>query len=163
VIHALLELHQNRRCCLAQTGPVFKRLFCRHFDQASCRSTSSLLCPRPFPLDLCLVANLSYCSLRTKGVIGNKIVDQHAKEAAREPDGPKNPHNRHMRPAAATFVPKPLDQVEAACQIDLSRRHSWPTEGSQRCLAVSKNHDSVFRLLSPWQCAFQDIWQAAST
>ena len=36
-----------------------------------------------------------------QGVIGNEIVDQHAKEAAREPDGPQNPHNRHIRLAAA--------------------------------------------------------------
>jgi hypothetical protein len=71
----------------------------------------------------------------------NEIVDQHAKEAAREPDGPQNPHNRHIRLAAAArranaFVPKPSDQVEAACEIDLSRWHPGPTEGLQRCLAA---------------------------
>ena len=36
-----------------------------------------------------------------QGVIGNEIVDQHAKKAARESDGPQNPHNRHIRLAAA--------------------------------------------------------------
>ena len=29
-----------------------------------------------------------------QGMIGNEIVDQHAKEAAQEPEGPQNPLNR---------------------------------------------------------------------
>lgn len=36
-----------------------------------------------------------------QGVIGNEIVDQHAKEAAQEPDGPQNPLNRGICLAAA--------------------------------------------------------------
>jgi ribonuclease HI len=36
-----------------------------------------------------------------QGVIGNEIVDRHAKEAAQEPQGPQNPHNRNIRLAAA--------------------------------------------------------------
>ncbi|KAJ5215347.1 uncharacterized protein N7498_001754 [Penicillium cinerascens] len=36
-----------------------------------------------------------------QGVIGNEIVDKHAKEEAREPEGPQNPDNRHIRLAAA--------------------------------------------------------------
>jgi hypothetical protein len=34
-------------------------------------------------------------------VLGNEIVDQHAKEAAQEPDEPQNPRNRYIRLAAA--------------------------------------------------------------
>jgi ribonuclease HI len=36
-----------------------------------------------------------------QGVAGNEIVDQHAKEAALEPQGPQNPDNRYIRLAAA--------------------------------------------------------------
>ena len=36
-----------------------------------------------------------------QGVIGNEIVDQHAKEAAQKPEGPQNPLNRYIRLAAA--------------------------------------------------------------
>ena len=36
-----------------------------------------------------------------QGVIGNDIVDQHAKEAPQEPEGPQNPFNRYLRLAAA--------------------------------------------------------------
>ncbi|KAJ5742391.1 uncharacterized protein N7511_011410 [Penicillium nucicola] len=36
-----------------------------------------------------------------QGVIGNEIVDQHAKEAAQEPEGPQNPLNRGICLAAA--------------------------------------------------------------
>lgn len=36
-----------------------------------------------------------------QGVLGNEIVDQHAKEAAQKPDDSQNPHNRHIRLAAA--------------------------------------------------------------
>ncbi|KAJ5111866.1 zinc knuckle domain protein [Penicillium alfredii] len=37
-----------------------------------------------------------------QGVLGNEIVDQHAKEAAQAPDDPQNPLNRYIRLAAAT-------------------------------------------------------------
>ncbi|KAJ5337337.1 hypothetical protein MYU51_000109 [Penicillium brevicompactum] len=39
--------------------------------------------------------------LAHQGVIGNEIVDQHAKEAAQEPDGPQNPLNCGICLAAA--------------------------------------------------------------
>jgi ribonuclease HI len=37
-----------------------------------------------------------------QGIIGNEVVDQHAKEAAQELEGPQSAHNRYIRLAAAT-------------------------------------------------------------
>ncbi|KAJ5144461.1 reverse transcriptase [Penicillium atrosanguineum] len=60
-----------------------------------------------------------------QGVIGNEIVDQHAKEAAREPDGPQNPHNRHIRLAAAT-----KRRVRNEAKIEWER--TWAKETTSR-------------------------------
>lgn len=60
-----------------------------------------------------------------QGVIGNEIVDQHAEEAAREPDGLQNPHNRHIRLATAA-----RRQIRNEAQIEWERM--WAKERTSR-------------------------------
>ena len=58
-------------------------------------------------------------------VIGNEIVDQHAKEAAREPERPQNPHSRHIRLAAAA-----RRQIRSEAKVEWER--TWAKETTSR-------------------------------
>ena len=60
-----------------------------------------------------------------QGVVGNESVDQHAKEAALEPQGPQNPENRYVRLAAAA---KRRIRREAKAEWE----RSWVTEKTSR-------------------------------
>ena len=60
-----------------------------------------------------------------QGVTGNEIVDQHAKEAARESDGPQNPHNRHIRLAATV-----KRQIRKEAKIEWEK--AWAKETTSR-------------------------------
>ncbi|KAJ5819485.1 hypothetical protein N7474_005076 [Penicillium riverlandense] len=60
-----------------------------------------------------------------QGVIGNEIVDRHAKEAAQERDGPQNPDNRYIRLAAAA-----KRQIRSEAKIEWGR--TWAKETTSR-------------------------------
>jgi ribonuclease HI len=60
-----------------------------------------------------------------QGVAGNELVDQHAKEAALEPQGPQKPDNRYIRLAAAA---KRRIRREAKAEWE----RSWVTEKTSR-------------------------------
>jgi ribonuclease HI len=60
-----------------------------------------------------------------QGVIGNEIVDRHAKEAAQELDGTQNPHNRHIRLAAAA-----KRRIRSDANMEWER--AWTTEKTGR-------------------------------
>ena len=60
-----------------------------------------------------------------QGVIGNEIVDQHAKEAAQKPEGPQNPLNRYIRLAAAA-----KRQIRSEAKFEWET--SWAKETTSR-------------------------------
>lgn len=60
-----------------------------------------------------------------QGVIGNEVVDRHAKEAAQEPKGPQNPHNRNIRLAAAA-----KRRIRGEAKIEWEK--SWTVERTSR-------------------------------
>jgi ribonuclease HI len=60
-----------------------------------------------------------------QGVIGNELADQHAKEAAQEPQGLENPHNRYIHLAAAA-----KRQIRSEAKIEWER--AWAKERTSR-------------------------------
>ena len=60
-----------------------------------------------------------------QGVVGNELVDRHAKEAAQEPEQPQNPNNRYIRLAAAA-----KRRIRREAKIEWER--SWITEKTSR-------------------------------